>query len=142
MNTLNAILLILHFVGLAMGLAVPFSNMVLQGVAAKAAPPEQAVLARFPPAMSRVGDIGLSLLLVTGLTMVFTKYGGFAIMPWQFHVKMAAVVLLVALVGYIHVLMGKARKGDAAAAARIPVIGRLTFLLALAAVIFAVLAFD
>ena len=76
----------------------------MQGLVAKAAPPEQPVLMRFPPAMSRVGDIGLMLLLVTGVTMVFTRYGGFAIMPWQFHVKLAAVALLVALVGYIHVL--------------------------------------
>ena len=142
MDTLNEILLILHFVGLAMGLAVPFANMVLQGVAANASPPEKTVLARVPPAMSRVGDIGLTLLLVTGVTMVFTKYGGFAVMPWQFQVKMAAVVLLVALVGYIHMLMGKARKGDAAAVARIPAVGRITFLLALIAVVFAVLTFD
>jgi len=139
---LNEILLILHFVGLAMGLAVPFSNMVMQGVAANAPPAEKTVLARFPPAMSRVGDIGLTLLLVTGVTMVFTKYGGFAGMPWQFQVKMAAVVLLVALVGYIHTLMGKARRGDATAAARIPAVGRVTFLLGLTAVIFSVLAFD
>lgn len=142
MNALNEVLLILHFVGLAMGLAVPFSSMVMQGLVAKAAPPEQPVLMRFPFAMSRVGDIGLMLLLVTGVTMVFTKYGGFAIMPWQFHVKLAAVALLVALVGYIHVLMGKARKGDAAAAARIPIVGRVTFLLALIAVVFGVLTFD
>ncbi len=142
MNVLNEVLLILHFVGLAMGLAVPFSSIVMQGLVAKAAPLEQPVLMRFSPAMSRVGDIGLALLLVTGVTLVFTKYGGFAIMPWQFHVKLAAVALLVALVGYIHVLMGKARKGDAAAAARIPIVGRFTFLLALTAVVFAVLTFD
>ena len=142
MNALNEVLLILHFVGLAMGLAVPFSSIVMQGLVAKAAPPERPVLMRFPPAMSRVGDIGLTLLLVTGVAMVFTKYGGFAIMPWQFHVKLTAVALLIALVGYIHVLQGKARKGDAAAAARIPIVGRVTFLLALTAVVFAVLTFD
>ena len=142
MNTVNEILLILHFVGLAMGLALPFSSMVMHGLLAKAAPAEQAVLERFPPAMSRVGDIGLMLLIVTGVTMVFTKYGGFTELPWQFRVKMAAVVLLVALVGYIHMLMGKARRGDAAAGARVPAVGRITFLLGLIAVIFSVLAFD
>ena len=142
MNTLNQVMLILHFLGLAMGLAVPFSSMVMHGLLAKAAPSEQQVLARFAPAMSRVGDVGLALLIITGLALVLTKYGGFDVMPWQFQVKMAAVALLIGLVGYIHVLMRKARNGDAAAAARIPVVGRVTFLLGVIAVVFAVLAFD
>jgi predicted ferric reductase len=142
MNELNQALLILHFIGLAMGLAVPFSNMALQGLVAKASPPERAVLARFSPAMSRVGDIGLVLLWVTGLLLVFTKWGGFGVLPWQFHVKITAVVILTGLVGYIHTLMRKARAGDTAAAARVPAIGRLAFLAGLTAVVFAVLTFD
>lgn len=142
MNELNQVLLILHFLGLAMGLAVPFSNIVMQGLIGKAAPQEKAVLARFPPSMSRVGDIGLALLWTTGLTMVFTKWGGFGSLPWQFHVKLTAVVILTLLVGYIHALMGKARKGDMAAAARIKVVGNVALLAALTAVIFAVLTFD
>jgi len=142
MDGLNEVLLILHFVGLAMGLTVPFSSIVMQGLIEKAAPSDKTVLARFPPAVSRIGDIGLALLIVTGVTMVFTKYGGFAIMPWQFHVKLTAVAILVALVGYIHMLMPKAARGDAAAAARIQAVGRVTFLLGLTAVVFAVLTFS
>jgi hypothetical protein len=142
MSELNQILLILHFLGLAMGLAVSFSGMVMQGLIDRAAPAEKTVLARFPPAMSRVGDIGLVLLWVSGLTLVFTKWGGFGVMPWTFHVKLTAVVILTALVGFIHSLMRKARNGDAAAAARIKSVGRVAFLFALTAVIFAVLTFD
>jgi predicted ferric reductase len=142
MNALNTVLLILHFLGLAMGFSVGLSNIVMQGLIAKAAPTEIPVLARFSPAMSRVGDTGLTLLWVTGLTLVFTKYGGFAIMPWQFHVKLTAVVILTALVGYVHVLMRKARNGDVAAAARLPKVGPLVLLAAITAVVFAVLTFD
>jgi hypothetical protein len=142
MNEMNQVLLILHLIGLAMGLAVPFTNMVLTGLVAKASPPEREVLARVPPAISRVGDLGLLLLWGTGILLVFTKWGGFGAFPWQFHVKMAAVVILTGLVGYIHTLMRKARRGDLAAAARVPAIGRLAFLAGLTAVVFAVLTFD
>lgn len=142
MDTFNQVLLILHFLGLAMGLSVSFSNMVMGGLMAKAAPTEQLVLARFPPMMTRVGDIGLTLLWITGLTLVFTKYSGFGVMPWQFHVKLTAVVILTALIGYIHALMRQARTGNPAAAARIPTVGRITFLVAVTAVVFAVLTFD
>ena len=142
MYELNQVLLILHLLGLAMGFAVPLSNFALQGLILKAAPQEREVLARVSPAISRIGDIGLVLLWVTGLVLVFTKWGGFGALPWQFQAKMAAVVLLTGLVGYIHTLMRRARAGDTAAAARIPVVGRLASLAAVAAVVLAVLTFD
>src|SRR5258706_6863169 len=94
MAGLNRVLLIMHFLGLAMGLSVPLANMVLRGMIAKATPPERVVLGGFPPLMSRLGRIGLAILWITGVTMVFTKYGGFAGLPWQFNAKLTAVVLL------------------------------------------------
>lgn len=138
------LLLILHFFGLAMGLAVPFSNMVMMGLMSKASAPDQSVLARFPPAMSRVGDIGLALLWISGLGMLFYRYGGFeglAGLGWTLHVKLTAVVILSGLVGYMHTLMRKARNGDAAAAAMMPKVGRAMFLMAVTAVVFAVATF-
>lgn len=142
MYELNQALLILHFLGLAMGLAVPLSNFVLQGLILKAPPQEKEILARVSPAMTRIGDIGLVLLWATGLVLVFTKWGGFGALPWQFEAKMVAVVVLTGLVGYIHRLMRRARTGDTVAAARIPSVGRLASLAAVAAVILAVLTFD
>jgi hypothetical protein len=44
-------------------------------------------------------------------------------------------------VAYIHVLMPRAQRGDAAAMARIQTLGKLTGPLALVAVIFAVITF-
>lgn len=141
MLDLNKLLLILHFLGLAMGFSVGLSNMVLSGVMAKAAPAEKAVLARFPPAMSRVGDIGLVLLWATGLTLAYTKWSGIGAMPWQFHVKLTAVVLLTLSVGFIHAQQARLRKGDQAAAGRMERVGRLTMVLAVIVVTFAVLTF-
>ncbi|MGE5837837.1 MAG: hypothetical protein ACM4AI_25420 [Acidobacteriota bacterium] len=142
MTEVNQGLLILHLLGLTMGFSASFAGMVLHGFLVRSAPQERELLRQISTRMSRVGDIGLVLLWVTGPLLVFTKWGGFGVLPWQFHVKLTAVVILTGLVGYIHALMGKARKGDTTAAERLPVIGRLAFIAALVAVVFAVLTFD
>lgn len=142
MDVLNPVLLILHMLGLAMGLSVSFSGMALQGLMEKASPQERAVLARFPPRIVLVGHAGLGLLWITGLTLVFTKWGGFGVLPWQFHVKLTAVALLTIVVVYITRLMKKAAVGDQAAAIQIQAVGKIAFLLALTAITFAVLTFD
>jgi hypothetical protein len=138
---LDNVLLMLHFLGLAMGLSTGFANMVMAGLIDKAAPAEKAVLGRFPPAMSRIGAIGLALLWITGVAIVLTRYGTFAILPRPFIVKLAAVVLLTLAVIYINVLMPRAQRGDEAATARIRTLGILTGPLAIIAIIFAVITF-
>lgn len=138
-------LLILHFLGLAMGFSVSFANMVIGAVAAKSAASDKAVLMRIPPAMTRVGDVGLVLLILSGLLMMFNYYGGFdafSLLGWPFHVKITLVVVLLGLIGFIHSLMRKAQSGDAAAGALIPKVGRVAFLTAITIVVMAVLAFN
>jgi hypothetical protein len=138
---LDQTLMVIHFLGLAMGLSTGFANMVMAGLVAKAAPNEKAVLSRFPPAMSRIGAVGLAMLWGSGLAIVYTRYGTFSILPRPFIVKLAAVVLLTLAVIYIHVLMPRAQRGDAAAMARIQTFGKLTGPLAIIAIIFAVITF-
>lgn len=138
----NKILLMLHFVGLAMGLSVGFANMTMMSLINKAAPTEKPILGRFPLAMTRVGNTGLVILLITGLAMVFTRYQGFGALPKTFHVKLAAVGLLTITVGYINYLKMKIMKGDTAAVARVQAAGKIAMAMALIAVIFAVLTFD
>lgn len=143
MRIFSQLVLILHFVGLALGMSVSAANIVMLGVMSKAAPGERAVLARFPPAMSRVGQIGLVIMWATGITMVYTRWSGLAGMPWVFHAKLAAVLLLTVLAFYVLPrLERRVRNGDAAAAARMPVVGKVATVCGLAAVILAVLTFD
>jgi hypothetical protein len=139
--SLDHFLVILHFVGLALGFTSGFGNMAVAGLIAKAAPQEKAILGRVPPALGRLGVIGLALLWGSGLAIIQTRYGTFAILPRPFIVKLSAVVLLTILVVYMQVLQARAQRGDAAALARIQVLGRLTGPLALIAVIFAVITF-
>lgn len=142
MPDLNQFLLFLHLVGLTLGMASGWGNMVMGKLIEDAQPAERPVLARFPPAIAKVGGVGLLLLWATGLILVFTKWNGFGGLPWQFHVKLTGVVLLTAAIGIIHAHMAKARRGDMAAAKRLPVLGMVATLLSLSVVLFAVLAFD
>lgn len=138
---LDNFLVVVHFLGLAMGMSSGFANMVMAGLIAKAAPPEKAVLGRFPPAMAKIGLIGLVLLWGSGLAIVKTRYGSFEILPQTFIYKLIAVVLLTICVIYIHLLQRRVQKGDTAAMGQIQFVGRLTGPLALLAVIFAVITF-
>lgn len=142
MPDLNQLLLILHFLGLAVGMSASVVNLVVGGLIAGAAPPERPVLARVPAVMSHVGGGGLLLLWATGLMLVFTKWGGFASLPWQFHVKVTAVVLMTLAVGLAHALQARMKRGDSAAGARLPLVGKAILILSVVVVVFAVLTFD
>lgn len=139
--TLDHFLVIVHFVGLAMGLGSGFAQMVMAGLIAKASPQEKAVLGRFPPAMGKIGVIGLALLWITGIGIVQTRYGTFSILPRTFVYKLIAVLLLTLAVLAIQVLQRRMQKGDASAMAKMQLLGRLTGPLALIAIIFAVITF-
>jgi len=142
MNELNQVLLFLHFLGLAMGFSASFGNAAMGGLIEKAAPAEKPVLARFPPVIARIGRYGLALLWSSGLILVYTKWGGMGSLPWQFHAKLALVVLLTATVEYIHALMRRGQKGDTSVAPTITMFGKAAMALALLTVVFAVLTFD
>ncbi len=142
MPDFNQLLLILHFLGLVFGLSASVVHMMMPALLAGADPGEARGLARLPPRMAQVGGSGLLLLWATGLMLTFTKWGGFGSLPWQFHVKLTAVVLLTLAVGMAHALQARHRRGDAAAARLLPAVGAVILVMSLIAVVFAVLTFD
>ncbi|MBM3750826.1 MAG: hypothetical protein FJW21_06540 [Acidimicrobiia bacterium] len=135
-------LVVLHFLGLAMGFSTGFGNIVMAGIMAKATPDERRTLAKFPPAIARVGDIGLVLLWVTGLVLVFTKWGGFGAMPGLFHAKLTAVVLMTLVSGFVHSQAKGVAAGDPGAIAKAQAAGKVTFVLAVTIVTLAVWTFN
>ena len=136
----NDIILIFHFLGLALGFGGGFANGILAMLMGKATPEDAAVLARVPPLASRLSDIGRVLLWVTGIILVFSKWN-IGAMPVMFWIKIVAVLVLTGNSGYMHMLKGKAKAGDTAAAALIPKLGPINMVAAIAAVVFAVFAF-
>jgi hypothetical protein len=142
MNGFDQVLLVLHFLGLAMGLSASLTGLVAGRIIQSAAPSERAAVARVPTAMSHVGGAGLVLLWVSGLALVFSRWGGFGSLPGTFHAKLTAVVVLTGLVGYVHALQKRARLGDATAPVRLALVGKVNLVVAVAAIVLAVLTFD
>jgi hypothetical protein len=138
------LMLILHFIGLALGVGTSFAMMNL-GISTKDTPlPEKTAFFLKAFSLSKNGSIGLALLILSGFGMMFVK-GPSAVMAWgggMFHAKLALVAVLTGFVGYMHSLIRKAKKENGGPVmARIPKAGRIGLLLSTATVVLAVLAF-
>lgn len=138
------ILLITHFIGLALGVGASFAALALGFAAKNLAPTDRATFMLGASAIAKNGSIGLLLLLLSGLGLLF--YRGmretFALGGGAFHAKLTLVVLLIGAFGYLQALQKKARiqKGGPALA-RLPLVSRIVLLLGIAIIICAVIAF-
>ncbi|WP_029040065.1 hypothetical protein [Cucumibacter marinus] len=139
MDYVNYVLLWAHFVGLGMGVGAGMSGGVLGGFIASASDETRPKFWEIQAGISRLSKIGLVLLIVTGIILVFTKFGGIGEMPWAFWVKMVLVVVMLVLVGLAESAGKKARKGDKQAAGQLkrygPATGVVSFLVILSAVV-------
>jgi uncharacterized membrane protein len=136
--------LILHFLGVALGVGTGFSMFTL-GLSTKNLPPaDRGAFMQRASVLSRNGSIGLLFLIVSGVGLLMAR-GVDVVMAWGgswFHIKLTLVVILIGLFGYMQVLMRKSRSADgAAAAARIPILSPIMLLVAVSIIITAVLAF-
>lgn len=137
---MNEILLILHFFGLGAGFASSIGNFTVMQLI-QASPGDAPVLGKVPPVLARVGQVGLGLLWVTGLIMVWSRYGGPGNLDWAFWLKIVCVILLTGLAIFLDLTVRRVRAGDMAAAAQLPLFGRIGAGLLVLIVIFAVIAF-
>jgi uncharacterized membrane protein len=137
-------LLVLHFIGLALGVGTSFSMMAL-GIATGDMPQgERTSFMLRAMALSRNGSIGLLLLILSGLGMLLVKGPAamLALGGGTFHAKLGLVVVLIGLFGYMQVLTKRARQaGGGPAMAKLPQVGRIMLLVGLAIVVLAVLSF-
>lgn len=135
------ILLIFHFIGLMLGAGGGLGSTVVMGYAGSL-PPEQAGPVRaVGPSLARMSSAGLVLMLLTGVAIVMTKYGGFSAMPLMFWIKLVFVGTLTVGAILIEVTYAQVKKGNAKAAELLPRFGPLAGISSLAAVVFAALAF-
>ena len=136
--------LILHFLGVALGVGTGFAMLTL-GLSTKDMPPaDRGAFMRRASVIGLNGSIGLALLIGSGVGLLLTR-GVDIVMAWGgmwFHIKLTLVAILIGVFGYMQVLVRQARSADgAAAAARIPLISRIMLLVAVSIVISAVMAF-
>ncbi len=135
------VLLALHLIGLMMGAGGGFGSMITMHEAGKRPPDQAGVLKTLGPAMAQFSALGLGLMWLTGLALVFAKFGGFGGLPVLFWGKMVFVTALTVFAIGVHLTYGQMKTGNLAAATRLPVFGPLSGASSLIAVVFAVLAF-
>ncbi|MCX7358269.1 MAG: hypothetical protein NT015_09025 [Alphaproteobacteria bacterium] len=135
------LILAAHIIGLMMGAGGGFGSMISQREALKRPADQAAVLRSIGPALANFSMIGLILMWVSGVALVFLKYGGFADLPSMFWIKFVFISTLTLAAIATHVLYGQVKGGNVAAATRLPVFGQIAGMSSLLAVIFAVLAF-
>ena len=139
---MNEALLFLHFLGLMLGAAGGFASGILMRKALTMSPGEAATVRGLGPLLAHVSAVGLVILWVTGIIMVWTKWGGLGALPASFWIKMVFVVLLTILTGVVHRTYAEIRRGNVAVASRLPKLGPASGVTSLLAVLFAVIAFQ
>lgn len=142
------ILLIVHFVGLSLGLGTGFSMMRLGAAAKDLDPAERGKFMSKVLTLSKNSAWGLVLLLASGIAMFFMGGGTalFRVAGWPFHTKLTLVVVLIGIFGAMQMTIAKLRKAapgpDAQAiAARLPKLGAAATSTSLLIVVMAVLSF-
>ena len=138
---MRELMLVFHFMGLAMALGAGFANLFLGSVASKLEPVERGSFMSKIMILGRMGQIGLGLLLLSGLGLMTPYWKVLGDMPLLI-TKLSLVALLIILVASVLIIMRKAKKqGNPAMLAMIKPLAMLNFLIAITIVILAVLVF-
>ena len=135
------VMLILHFLGLAMGLGTSFAFMFLGIAGSKLDPPERLKFGLNILALTRMGQIGIVLLVLSG-GYLMTPHWSYLMDSPLLLAKLILVVLLIILI-IVLTNFGKTAKSENSAShlALLGKTGRIGMLVAVAIVILAVLHF-
>lgn len=134
-------MLIVHFLGLAMGIGTSFGFMFLRIAGSKMEKEEGKKFALNLFALSRMGHIGLAMLIVSGLYLMTPFWGSLASRPLLI-AKLALVFTLTVSVSVGSVYSSRAKKGDTETnLKKIAALGNVALLSGLAIVVLAVLIF-
>lgn len=139
------VLLMLHFIGLAMGVGTSFAMLTLGSTARKLPPEERGVFFGRVGGLAKNGSIGFLLLIASGIGMLLERGASvmFEIGGGAFHAKLTLVVILAGALGYSQVLRKRLREsgGKGPAMSILPKLGMAMLALGLGIVVTAVLAF-
>ena len=135
------VMLILHFIGLVMGVGTSFAFMFLGMAASKLEKTEAQRFMIKALVLERMGHIGLTLLILSGGYLMTPFWSALPSMPYLI-AKLVFVLILIVIIIRIARLSRKARQeGGEAYLEKIPKIGRLGLPVGIIIVILAVLSF-
>jgi uncharacterized membrane protein len=131
------VMLIVHFIGLAMGVGTSFAFMFLGIASAKMEKSEAMKFRLNSLALSRMGHLGLALLIISG-GYLMTPYWSVLSTMTLLIFKLVLVLILILLVSIITINANKAKKGDAEKhLKKIQPLGRISLLVGLTIIVFA-----
>lgn len=131
-------MLILHFVGLVMGLGTSFAHAFLGGATSKMKPEEVIKFRMHSLVLSRMGHIGIALLLISGFYLITPFWKVLPSMPLLI-IKLALVAVLILLIILISIAARKAKTGNAVIQLkRMESLGKMTLLVGIAILVLAV----
>lgn len=134
-------MLIFHFIGLAMGLGTSLAYIFLGIAASKMEKKEARNFTMKNFALSKMGYIGLFLLVLSGGYLMTPYWKVLADMPLLI-TKLTLVLVLIIELFIIHSFMVKAKKGGAETSLKkIKILGRLALITTLIIVVLAVSVF-
>ena len=134
-------MLIVHFLGLAMGLGSSFAFFFLGIAGSKMEKEESKKFALNTFAINYMGHIGLTLLIVSGFYLITPFWGALSAMPMLI-AKLALVLILTLTVVILSIYTRRAKNGDTEAQLKkIENLGKVSLLSGIAIVVLAVLIF-
>ncbi|HCS20911.1 MAG TPA: hypothetical protein DIW47_10205 [Bacteroidetes bacterium] len=138
---MREIMLILHFIGLAMGLGTSFGFMFLGIASAKMEKGDRMKFQLNAMALSRMGHIGLALLVISGIVLM-TPFWKVLLSSPVLIAKLVLVLVLGALIGKITSIGKKAIQGNPEEQLnKMQPLGKMALLTGLAIVVLAVYFF-
>lgn len=138
----HQLLLALHLLAISFGVGIGFSSLVNMRVSRGQTGEAARGLALHRMAMRPYSDVFVAAIVVTGLLLLWMR-GGTTGLPVWFHVKMAAVVVLV--LGYVGVRLTVRqlmKTGDMSLVKRLSLLSHSNMTAAVVAIVCAVLAFS
>ena len=138
---MRAAMLIVHFLGLAMGIGTSFGFMFLGIAGKKMEKEERKKFALNSFALSRMGHIGLAMLVISGLYQMTPFWGSLASRPLLI-AKLVLVLTLIVTVSFATVYAQRAKKGNTESnLKKIAILGKVAVFSGKAIVVLAVLIF-
>ncbi len=135
------IFLIVHFIGLAMGLGTAFAHAFLGFTASKLSSEEASRLRTNSKILSRMGTIGLILLIISGVYLLIPYWVAISFMPWLV-AKLILVIILIVLIALLHIVSAKTTSENSnTQLKKTEILGKISLMCSIAIVIVAVLAF-
>ncbi|HVW92402.1 MAG TPA: hypothetical protein VHB74_07325 [Devosia sp.] len=142
MDVINNLLFWLHLTGLAAGGVAAFGMPIVGSRLATANAETRPLLFSLGHTITRVGQVAMGLLIITGPLLVWLKFGGTAGLNGWFWLKMVLFVLLLAVIITGGVFEKRLEKGDESVLPLLPRLAVIDIVLLLGVIVSAVFAFN